>query len=153
VFCLCLESISSTFYACVIHMKVLHRDFLYLHFGFMTFWPKNIGKKSARRMLMKLTPGYFMNMWPYKAATSSVREIGISLKIKLHRRKVQIIIDLSGLVQKICCKNIEVLTKIEILYKIFQFLKLHESKIVNITNLLYEKNLKKVICLESVNQI
>jgi len=36
--------------------KVLRTDFLCLHFGFVTFCRKNIGEKSASKMLMKLTP-------------------------------------------------------------------------------------------------
>ncbi len=31
--------------------------FLYLWFGFVVFWRKNIGEKAARKMLMKLTNG------------------------------------------------------------------------------------------------
>ncbi len=31
--------------------------FLYLQFGFVIFWCKNIGAKGARKMLIKLTPG------------------------------------------------------------------------------------------------
>jgi len=37
-------------------MKVLCTAFPYLQFGFVTFWQKYIGRKSARKMLMKLTP-------------------------------------------------------------------------------------------------
>jgi len=37
-------------------MKVLCTAFLYLQFGFVTFWQKYIGRKSACKMLMKLTP-------------------------------------------------------------------------------------------------
>ncbi len=37
-------------------------SFPLLHFGFVIFWPKNIGKKSAREMLMKLIPYVFLAM-------------------------------------------------------------------------------------------
>jgi len=40
-------------------MKVFFAAFLYLQFGFVIFWQKNIGSKAARKMLMKLTPGLF----------------------------------------------------------------------------------------------
>ena len=45
------ESISSTFYENVFHMKVLSA----IHFGFIIFWLKDIGEKSARKMMMKLS--------------------------------------------------------------------------------------------------
>jgi len=35
---------------------VLCPAFLYLLFGFVNFWRKNIGKKGESKMLMKLTP-------------------------------------------------------------------------------------------------
>jgi len=44
-------SISSTFYARVFRMNVLSL----VHFGFVFFCQKDIGEKSARKMLMKLT--------------------------------------------------------------------------------------------------
>jgi len=52
-------SISSTFYERVFCTKVLCTAFLYLRFGFVIFWLKNIGKKVADKMLMKLAPGDF----------------------------------------------------------------------------------------------
>jgi len=39
--------------------KVLHTAFLYLCFGFVIFWRKNIGAKVASKMLMKLKPARF----------------------------------------------------------------------------------------------
>ncbi len=36
-------------------MNVLCAAFLYLHFGFIIFWHKNIGAKGTHKMLMKLT--------------------------------------------------------------------------------------------------
>ncbi len=35
--------------------KVFCKAILYLQFGLAFFWPKNIGEKAARKMLMKLT--------------------------------------------------------------------------------------------------
>jgi len=49
-------SISSTFYAHVFHKKVLCDDFLYFILA-LYFWLKDIGGKSAGKMLMKLTKG------------------------------------------------------------------------------------------------
>jgi len=50
-----LESISSTFYARVLCGSKLS-SFSLVTFGFVIFWCKNIGSKSTRKMLMKLTP-------------------------------------------------------------------------------------------------
>jgi len=50
-------SISSTFYAQFFCTKVFCPAFIYLWFGFVIFWIKNIGPKAARKMLMKLTTG------------------------------------------------------------------------------------------------
>jgi hypothetical protein len=36
-------------------MKVLCAFFLYIQFGFVIFWQKNIGAKAACKMLLKLT--------------------------------------------------------------------------------------------------
>jgi len=41
-----LESISSTLYAQILCTKVLCAAFLYLRFGFVIFWQKNIGAKQ-----------------------------------------------------------------------------------------------------------
>jgi len=50
-----LASISSTFYASsFLNGSALHEAFLYLQFGFVIFWQKNITAKAARKMLMKL---------------------------------------------------------------------------------------------------
>jgi len=38
-------------------MKVFCEAFLYLQFGFVIYWQKNIGAKAAHKMLMKLTTG------------------------------------------------------------------------------------------------
>jgi len=37
---------------------VLRAAFFWSQFGFVTFWCKNNGAKAARKMLMKLIPGY-----------------------------------------------------------------------------------------------
>jgi len=47
-------SISPTFYDCLFRTKVLCTAFLYLQFGFVIFWCKNIGAKAARKTLLKL---------------------------------------------------------------------------------------------------
>ena len=49
-------SISPTFYAQLFCTKVFSAAFLYLQFGFVFVWRKNIGAKAARKMLVKLTP-------------------------------------------------------------------------------------------------
>ncbi len=51
-----LESISPTFYAQGFCTKAYCAAFLYLQFGFVNFWLKDIGNKSTQKMLMKLTP-------------------------------------------------------------------------------------------------
>jgi hypothetical protein len=51
-----LESILPTFYARLFRTKVSRKTFLYLDFRFVLFWRKNIGAKSARILLVKLTP-------------------------------------------------------------------------------------------------
>jgi len=48
-------SILSTFYLQLFHIKVYFEAFLWLQFGFVIFCCKNIGKKAARKLLMKLT--------------------------------------------------------------------------------------------------
>jgi len=50
-------SISSIFWAQLFCTKVFYTAFLYLHFGFEFFWQKNINKKAAQKILMKLTKG------------------------------------------------------------------------------------------------
>jgi hypothetical protein len=40
------------------HTKVFCAAFLYLQFGVVNFWLKNIGAKAARNVLMKLTIGF-----------------------------------------------------------------------------------------------
>jgi len=35
-------------------MKVFCKDFLYLRFGFVNFWQKNIGSKAACKILVKI---------------------------------------------------------------------------------------------------
>jgi len=44
------ESISSTFYSRIFHMKVLQAAFHLLHFGFVSFWHKKI---FMQKMLVK----------------------------------------------------------------------------------------------------
>jgi hypothetical protein len=36
--------------------------FMCLQFGFVIFWQKDFGKKTAHKMLVKLTPGINFNM-------------------------------------------------------------------------------------------
>jgi len=50
-------SISPTFYEQLFCTKLLCAAFLYLQFGFIFFWQKNIGAKVARKMLVKLAIG------------------------------------------------------------------------------------------------
>ncbi len=50
----CQFQISSTFYIRLFHTKVLHEAFLWLEFGFVIFWRKNIVEKAACKMLMTL---------------------------------------------------------------------------------------------------
>jgi len=38
-------------------MKMFFATFLFIQFGFVVFWQKNIGAKAAHKMLMKLTKG------------------------------------------------------------------------------------------------
>jgi len=49
-----MGSISPTFYARLFCTKVLFEAFLYLQFGFVTFFQKDISAKAARKMLMKM---------------------------------------------------------------------------------------------------
>ncbi len=51
------ESISSTFYVCLFHTKVLCTALLQLHFGSKLFGAKFLNKKCARKTLMKLSEG------------------------------------------------------------------------------------------------
>jgi len=39
------------------------RSFSLLHFGFVIFWQNDIGKKSERKMLMKLTTGEIIQLF------------------------------------------------------------------------------------------
>jgi len=39
-------------------MEVFYTAFLLLQLGFVIFWQKNIGKKAAHKMLMKLNTGH-----------------------------------------------------------------------------------------------
>ncbi len=48
-------SISPAFYKQIFCTKVFAAAFLYLQFGFVIFWQKNIGTKDASKMLVKLT--------------------------------------------------------------------------------------------------
>jgi len=50
-------SISSTFYDSLFSTKVLFALFLLLQFDFVIFCQKNIGKKAARKVFMKLIKG------------------------------------------------------------------------------------------------
>ena len=51
-------SISPTFYKQLFHNKVLCSPFMCLQFGFVIFWQKDFGAKSAHKMLVKLTPDW-----------------------------------------------------------------------------------------------
>jgi len=53
-------SISSTFYLQLFRTKVFCTAFLWLQFGFLIFWHKNIGAKAAGKMLVKLTQVNFI---------------------------------------------------------------------------------------------
>jgi len=53
--------ISQTFYEHFLCTKVFGTAFLYLLFGFVDFWHKNIGAKAARKMLVKLTTCKFIS--------------------------------------------------------------------------------------------
>jgi len=55
-----LESISSTFYACILRQYFGAKNYKAV-FWVLNFWHQNIGKKSASKMLMKLTPGCSSN--------------------------------------------------------------------------------------------
>jgi len=56
-------SISPTFYEQLFLTKVFYAASLYLQFGFVFFWLKNIGTKAACKMLVKLTTGVnFINV-------------------------------------------------------------------------------------------
>jgi len=50
-----------------------------LQFGFVTFWQKNIGKKSACKLLMKLTPAWRLSTG--MVAVSGANNIKILLKV------------------------------------------------------------------------
>jgi hypothetical protein len=52
-----MVSISSTFYARIFQQYFGAQNHKAETFGFETFWQKDIGKKCAHKMLMKLTPG------------------------------------------------------------------------------------------------
>jgi len=47
-------SISSTLYVHLLHTKVFYAAFLYLQFGFVIFWQKNIIKKAVRKMFHEI---------------------------------------------------------------------------------------------------
>jgi len=55
-------SISATFYKQLFCTKVFCAAFLYLQFGFVIFWQKNISEKAARKTLVKLTTEE--RLWP-----------------------------------------------------------------------------------------
>jgi hypothetical protein len=55
--------ISPTVYARLFLYESFARSFLYLSVRFVLFWSKNIGAKSARNMLVKLTPCDFWELF------------------------------------------------------------------------------------------
>jgi hypothetical protein len=62
------------------------RSFSLLHFGFIIFWRKDIGKKRARKMLMKLTPELsffsFSNFFKVRHYSSVNRKASLRVKMK-----------------------------------------------------------------------
>jgi len=56
----CLQShqveISPIFYEQIFCTKVFCTAFMFLQFGFVIFWRKDLGAKAAYKMLVKLTP-------------------------------------------------------------------------------------------------
>jgi len=62
-------SISSTFDELIFRAIVLCKDFLYLRFGFVTFWSKNICRKVASKMLMKLSSFFAQNCFAMAGGT------------------------------------------------------------------------------------
>ena len=55
-----LVSTSPTFYKQIFCTKVFWSAFMNLQFGFVIFWGKDIGKKGACKMLVKLTTCVFL---------------------------------------------------------------------------------------------
>ena len=53
-----LFSIPPTFYDQLLCIKVFFAAFMFLQLGFVIFRQKEIGTKAARKMLVKLTPGF-----------------------------------------------------------------------------------------------
>jgi hypothetical protein len=51
------------FYKQLFHTKVLCAPFMCLQFGFVIFWWKDFGAKAAHKMLVKLTPGRFIDTY------------------------------------------------------------------------------------------
>ncbi len=67
----------------VVCTKVLHAAFLLLHFGFEIFCRKNIGKKVARKLLMKLTPA--LDKWA-NIFISLLRWVNINISLTMTMR-------------------------------------------------------------------
>ncbi len=59
-----------TFHELLFHMKVLCKAFLYLQFGFVIFWQKNIGAKAAHKMLVKFTTAVQTSSEPFQLSNS-----------------------------------------------------------------------------------
>jgi len=55
--------------------------FLLLHFGFVVFWQKNIGAKSARKMLMKLTT--VVSSWHFAGSMQPVMKTKYRIYAKM----------------------------------------------------------------------
>ncbi len=53
-------SISPTFYKQLFHTKVLCVPFMCLQLGFVFFWRKDFGPKTAHKLLVKLTPTFLL---------------------------------------------------------------------------------------------
>ena len=59
-------SLSPTFYELLFCMKVFWTAYMCFQFQFAFFWQKEIGKKAAHKMLVKLTTGQWkMQKWLY----------------------------------------------------------------------------------------
>jgi hypothetical protein len=68
-----LVSISPIFYEQLFHTNVFCTAFMCLQYGFVTFWQKDFGTKTAQKMLVKLTPGVFKSQLPVTVALLAPR--------------------------------------------------------------------------------
>jgi hypothetical protein len=86
-----MVSISSTFYLNIFHMKVLCTAFLKLQFGFEIFCQKNISTRAARKMLIKLTPAFWV---PKSAKPKCLKPLSFILQYRgrFHQRILTMIL-------------------------------------------------------------